>query len=75
MKLTREWTGAQALAKRQALGLNQSAFWGRVMTTQSGGSRYEGGRSIPKATQALLCIAYGTAIQAKDQFQALRGVE
>lgn len=73
MKLSREWTGAQALAKRQALGLNQSAFWAKVMTTQSGGSRYEGGRSIPKPVQALLTIAFGTDLQSQETIRGLRG--
>lgn len=75
MKLARAWTGAEAAAKRERLGLNQTIFWGRVLTTQSGGSRYEGGRDIPPPTQALLTQAYGTPIQASDQFNFLRGVE
>ena len=33
---------------RQRLGLNQQEFWTRIGVTQSGGSRYESGRSMPK---------------------------
>lgn len=36
---------------------NQSAFWKRFGVTQSGGSRYESGRPIPKPT-ALLIAAW-----------------
>ena len=43
---------------RRRLGLNQQEFWSRVGVTQSGGSRYESGRNIPKAVCALLRIVY-----------------
>lgn len=36
---------------------NQSEFWKRFGVTQSGGSRYESGRPIPKPT-ALLIAAW-----------------
>jgi len=65
-------TGEAALAMRQKTGLNQSEFWSRVGAGQSAGSRYETGRSIPKATQMLLRIAYGTKAQAAKQVEALR---
>jgi predicted transcriptional regulator len=39
---------------RRKLGLNQSDFWSEIGVTQSGGSRYESGRSIPRPVQALL---------------------
>ena len=65
-------TGEAALAMRKKTGLNQSAFWARVGAGQSAGSRYETGRSIPKATQMLLRIAYGTKAQAAKQLEALR---
>jgi hypothetical protein len=35
-------------AFRQKHGMNQSQFWGRVGVTQSGGSRYESERNIPR---------------------------
>lgn len=49
---------------RRKRELNQSEFWSRVGVTQSGGSRYEGGRNIPTSVQLLLQIAYGTPNQA-----------
>lgn len=42
---------------RKALGENQSAFWSRFGVTQSGGSRYESGRALPKPV-AVLLIAF-----------------
>ena len=65
-------TGEAALAMRQKTGLNQSAFWSSVGSGQSAGSRYETGRSIPKATQMLLRLAYGTQAQAARQLEVLR---
>lgn len=61
-----------ALSMRKKTGLNQSEFWSRVGAGQSAGSRYETGRNIPKATQMLLRIAYGTKAQAAKQVEALR---
>ena len=61
-----------AKAAREALGLNQNQFWGRVFVTQSGGSRYENERSVPKSVQALLVLAYGTLDEAKVMFDHLR---
>ena len=52
-------TGAVALEIRKAKGLNQAEFWGPIGVTQSGGSRYESGRSIPKPVRLLLAIAHG----------------
>lgn len=43
---------------RRKLGLNQSQFWSKIGVTQSGGSRYESGRSIPKPVQALLRLVH-----------------
>ena len=59
-------------AARTALGINQSQFWQKVFVTQSGGSRYENERSVPKPVQALLVIAYGTDAEAKAMFEHLR---
>ena len=47
-----------ALKLRKSLGLNQAAFWGRIEVTQSGGSRYENGRSMPGPVRKLLGIVY-----------------
>lgn len=61
-----------AKSARLALGLNQSEFWSRVFVTQSGGSRYENERSVPKPVQALLVLAYGDLDEAKVMFDHLR---
>lgn len=43
---------------RNKLGMNQSEFWSKLGVTQSGGSRYESGRSIPRPVQALLRLVH-----------------
>ncbi|HVY05221.1 MAG TPA: hypothetical protein VHB46_04520 [Burkholderiales bacterium] len=43
---------------RKRLGLNQVEFWSRVGVTQSGGSRYENGRALPRSLQELMRIVY-----------------
>ena len=49
---------ACAVFRRGVVALNQKEFWGRVGVTQSGGSRYESGREMPEAVQALLALVY-----------------
>jgi len=46
------------LALREKLGLNQQQFWERVGVTQSGGSRYEAGRRMPRPVSELLRLCY-----------------
>ena len=43
---------------RRKLGLNQQQFWSKVGVTQSGGSRYESGRNMPKPVQQLLRLVH-----------------
>src|SRR5687768_8979791 len=43
---------------RRRLGLNQQEFWSAVGVTQSGGSRYESGRSKAKPVYALLRLVH-----------------
>jgi transcriptional regulator with XRE-family HTH domain len=43
---------------RRRSGLNQHEFWGRIGVTQSGGSRYEGGREMPKPVKELLRLVH-----------------
>ncbi len=43
---------------RRRLGLNQEDFWTRIGVTQSGGSRYESGRSMPKPVRELLRLVH-----------------
>ena len=43
---------------RRRLGLNQQEFWTRIGVTQSGGSRYETGRRMPKPVRELLRLVH-----------------
>lgn len=43
---------------RKKLGLNQIDFWGQVGVTQSGGSRYEAGRNMPKPVRELVRLVH-----------------
>ena len=43
---------------RQRLGLNQQQFWSAVGVTQSGGSRYASGRSMPKPVCELVRLVH-----------------
>ena len=43
---------------RQRLGMNQQDFWGQIGVTQSGGSRYESGREMPKPVRELLRLVH-----------------
>lgn len=43
---------------RRQLGLNQQQFWTPIGVTQSGGSRYETGRNMPKPVRELLRLVH-----------------
>lgn len=43
---------------RRKRGLNQQQFWPLIGVTQSGGSRYESGRRMPKPVRELLRIVH-----------------
>ncbi len=43
---------------RRRLGLNQEEFWTQIGVTQSGGSRYESGREMPKPVRELLRLVH-----------------
>ena len=58
MKKTRKTLVIDAKQIRQRLGLNQQEFWSRVGVAQSCGSRYEGGRRMPKPVQELLRVVH-----------------
>lgn len=66
-------TGEAVKAVRLKRNENQAEFWSRIGVTQSGGSRYESGRNIPKPVQLLLQVTYGTDKQADDLAAWLRG--
>jgi len=56
MKSSRKVSNPRHL--RHKLGLNQQQFWGMIGVTQSGGSRYESGRTMPKPVQTLLRVVH-----------------
>lgn len=58
-------------ADRLKRGENQTEYWSRFGVTQSGGSRYEAGRPIPKPTQMLRELADG--MNPLANLAALRG--
>ena len=43
---------------RRKLGVNQQQFWSKLGVTQSGGSRYESGRNMPRPVQQLLRLVH-----------------
>lgn len=48
---------------RRRLRLNQHEFWSRIGVTQSGGSRYESGRTMPKPVRELLRLVHIEGIE------------
>ena len=68
-------SGNDAKLLRYKLGINQSEFWSRISVTQSGGSRYESGRSLPKPVRLLLHLAYAPEKQAMAILKKLRQTE
>jgi DNA-binding transcriptional regulator YiaG len=57
---------------RKKQNLNQTEFWTRYGVTQSGGSRYESGRSIPKPLALLLWLHQSGKITDKDLADSLK---
>ena len=51
---------------RRKLGLNQQQFWSQLGVTQSGGSRYESGRNMPKPVRELLRLVHVEQIDIKN---------
>ena len=52
------YTGEEVLAMRKKANLNQSEFWSPIGVTQSGGSRYESGRNMPRPVRELLRLVH-----------------
>lgn len=50
---------------RLRLSLNQQDFWGQIGVTQSGGSRYESGRNMPKPVRELLRLVHVEQVDLK----------
>lgn len=65
-------SGKDAKLLRSKLGMNQSEFWSRISVTQSGGSRYESGRDLPKPVRILLHLTYAPEKQAMAMLEYLR---
>jgi DNA-binding transcriptional regulator YiaG len=57
---------------RKKEGLNQLDFWTRYGVTQSGGSRYESGRNIPKPLAILLWLHRSGKVTDKVLAEALK---
>jgi len=53
-------------AYRKARSESQSEFWQRFGVTQSGGSRYESGRSVPKPVRLLISLFDAGRITDED---------
>ena len=51
---------------RRRLHLNQQDFWSRIGVTQSGGSRYESGRGMPKPVRELLRLVHIEGVKLDD---------
>lgn len=60
---------------RRKLGMNQQEFWGMIGVTQSGGSRYESGRNMPRPVRELLRLVHVERLDLgrirKDDMQVL----
>lgn len=60
---------------RRKLGLNQQQFWSQLGVTQSGGSRYESGRNMPRPVQHLLRLVHVEQIDIgkirKDDYEVI----
>ncbi|MCE1239526.1 MAG: XRE family transcriptional regulator [Azonexaceae bacterium] len=64
--------GISAKELRNRLGMSQTAFWQRVVGTQSAGRLYENKRRISARIAYLLHLAYGMEAQATALLQWLR---
>lgn len=65
-------TGQDIRDLRDRMGMKQADFWKRILVTQSGGSRYETGRTIPKQVLLLIHLAYGETKGAERLLKELR---
>jgi DNA-binding transcriptional regulator YiaG len=57
---------------RKKQNLNQTEFWTRYGVTQSGGSRYESGRNIPKPLALLLWLHQSGIVTDKDLAESMK---
>jgi len=60
---------------RRKMGMNQQQFWSKLGVTQSGGSRYESGRNMPRPVQQLLRLVHVENIDIakvrRDDFEVI----
>lgn len=60
---------------RRKRGMNQQEFWGMIGVTQSGGSRYESGRNMPRPVRELLRLVHVEGVDLgkirRDDIQVL----
>lgn len=66
----KEITGEVAKALRERGGLTQKAFWNSIGITQSGGSRYEQVKLIPKPVRILIYTMYVAGIRVDASSKA-----
>jgi transcriptional regulator with XRE-family HTH domain len=59
---------------RKSKGENQTEFWARFGITQSGGSRYEGGRSPARPTQILMALYLTGKVTDEDLAEAAKAI-
>ena len=59
---------------RKSRGENQTEFWARFGITQSGGSRYEGGRSPARPTQILMALYLTGKVTDEDLAEAAKAI-
>ena len=72
MAKKKAFTVADLIKERTQSGLNQTAYWARFGVTQSGGSRYESGRSIPKPLMILIQLNRTGRLSDKELADALK---
>lgn len=60
---------------RKRLGLNQQTFWSSLGVTQSGGSRYESGRNLPRPVAVLLMLRETGKVKRADIEAALSAIQ
>ncbi len=68
------YTGEELRELRRKLSVNQLEFWTQFHVTQSGGSRYESGRTIPDPVQVLLNLALSPERKAEAILADLRKI-
>ena len=59
---------------RKSIGENQTEFWRRFGITQSGGSRYEGGRLPARPTQLLMALYLTGRVTDEDLAEAAKAI-